>query len=187
MFDGIHDFVMADIVGGGFFLDEGDRAGGFEDGAIDFGQGADSLAVGGGDQLGAGDHFAVEMIAQDTPVAEKIIALSRDEYFQRLVPMDEADDEVIDDKKRGSAEEAAGDGVVVADDGILDSVGEGEQNDQIERIELGQFAFAGQAEADEEKKIDDDGTEDLFKDGKLEIKHVGPGDMHVGGLSSLLE
>jgi hypothetical protein len=29
---------MAHFVGGGFFYDEGDGAGGFEDGAIDFGE-----------------------------------------------------------------------------------------------------------------------------------------------------
>jgi len=52
--------------------------------------------------------------------------------IQAAVLEDEAHHDVVDGQQREGAEDAAGDGVVVADDGVLDGVGEGEEHDQVE-------------------------------------------------------
>ena len=145
--EGIEKLVMADVVVGGFAGDEGDGAGGFEVGVVDGCQGIDALLVGGGDEFGAGHHLFVEMIAKNAAFADEAVTASFDDPLDRLVAMNEADEEGVDEEKGGSAENTAGDGVVIADDGVLDGVGESEQDDEVERVELGEFAFAGYAQA----------------------------------------
>lgn len=122
MLDGVEELVLADFVGGGCFRDEGDGAGGFEDGVINFGERADSLAMCGGDEFGAGHKFLVEVIFLDATVTHDAGAAAFDEFFDAAMAVDESDDDIINEQEHGRAEEAAGDGVVVADDGVLDRV-----------------------------------------------------------------
>ena len=83
------------------------------------------------------------------------------------------------------ADDAAGDGVVVADDRVLDGVRERQQHDQVERIELSELALAGQSQADDQEDVDQDRADDLFEDGDAEDEDVGP-DLVVHGFAGLI-
>ena len=176
--DGVEEFVVTNVVVGRFSRGESDRAGGFEVGAVHVGEGRDSLLVGSGDELGAGHQLAVEMFLLDVAATNQAVARAFDDFVERFVAVHEANEEVIDEKKGGGADDPAGKAVVVADDGVLNCVGNGEKDNKVEGVELGEFAFAGQAQADEEKDIDQNGAEDFFEEWNLKIEHVLPGDGH---------
>jgi len=55
--------------------------------------------------------------------------------------------------------------VVVADDRVLYRVGQRKQNDQVEGIELGQFALAKEAQQNHEHKVDDYGRSSFSRMG----------------------
>ncbi len=80
--DRIHQFVMADVIGGRVLGDEGDGAGRLEDGAVHFRQRADSLAMRRRGQFGAGYQLPIEIWWQDPAMANEIIALALHECFQ---------------------------------------------------------------------------------------------------------
>ena len=149
LFDGVEELVMPHIVLGGRFLDESDGAGRFENAAVHFREGSDSLPMCGRDQFRARHQFPVEMISQNPAAAHEIIAASLDQQLQFFMPVNETDNQVIGQQQRCRAHQAAGDRIVVSDDRVLNRIGKSEQNDQIERIELRQFAFAGDSQADE--------------------------------------
>ena len=46
--------------------------------------------------------------------------------------------------------------VVVADDRVLHGVGDRQQHDEVERVQLRQFALAGEPEADDQEDVDED-------------------------------
>jgi hypothetical protein len=96
--------------------------------------------------------------------------------------------EIVGCQEYGRTDQAADDGVVIADDGVLHRVGKGQENDEVEGIELRQFAFAGEAQPNDEKKIDDDWPENFFRDRQAQHKHISPnlGVSH-GSLSSQRE
>ena len=75
-----------------------------------------------------------------------------------------ADDEPVDDEQRGCADDPAEERVVVADDRVLHRVREQEQDDEIEGVELSHLALPGEAEADEEEDVNEDGAKKLFRD-----------------------
>ena len=76
-----------------------------------------------------------------------------------------ADDEPVDGEQAEGADDAAGDGVVVADDGVLDGVGEREQDDEVEGVELRQLALAEDAQQHHQDQVDDGGASQLLQDG----------------------
>ncbi|HEX4054644.1 MAG TPA: hypothetical protein VHX86_10305 [Tepidisphaeraceae bacterium] len=177
--DGVHQLVVADVVTGRFLGDEGDGAGRLQDGAVHFGEGAEPLAMRGRGQFGTVHQLAVEVCRENPAMADEIIAIAFHELFQPPVAMDESDDEIVHKQECGRPEESAGDGVVVADDGVLHRIRQGQQDDQVERIELRQLAFPGQPEADEQEQVHANGAKDFFQDGKLQNEHIVPGDGHA--------
>ena len=79
---------------------------------------------------------------------------------------------MVDDEQRCGADQAAGDAIVFADDRVLHRVREGQQHNQIERIELRQLALARQPQPRDEKEVDDHRAQDFFRDRHPEEKHV---------------
>ena len=55
-----------------------------------------------------------------------------------------------------------------------------EQDDEVERVELRQLAFARQPQADDQKHVDDDRAEDLLGDRQAQDEHVVRIDGHGG-------
>ena len=65
------------------------------------------------------------------------------------------------------ADEAADERIVIADDRVLHRVRQQQQHDEIERIELRQLAFSGEAESEQEKRVDDHRAKELLGDRDL--------------------
>jgi hypothetical protein len=82
------------------------------------------------------------------------------------VAVEKADDRVIVGQQRGRAEDAAGDGVVVADDSVLDGVRQREQDDEIEGIQLDKFPFSRQWQHNHQKEVNDYRRNDLLQYGQ---------------------
>ena len=57
----------------------------------------------------------------------------------------------LSSEQRGRADEPANERIVIADDRVLHGVRQQEQDDEIERIELRQLPFAGEAKSAEQK------------------------------------
>jgi hypothetical protein len=72
---------------------------------------------------------------------------------------EEPDQDVVDRQQRRRADDAPGDGVVLPDDRVLDGVGQRQQHDEIERVELRELPFAGEPQHEDQKRIDDDRPE----------------------------
>ena len=83
-----------------------------------------------------------------------------------------AHDEPVDGQQAECADDAASHGVVVADDGVLHRVREREQNHQVERVKLRQFALAKDAQQHHQRQVHDGGTRQLLQDRKRQLKHA---------------
>ena len=80
--------------------------------------------------------------------------------------------EPIDRQEGEGANDAAGDGIVVPDDCVLNSIRERKQNNQIEWVELGQFSFTENAHKQDQREIDKNGPDNLFRQWKRKLKQV---------------
>ena len=92
--------------------------------------------------------------------------------------VEEANDEVVGDEQGSSTDDSAQDTVVFSDDGVLHGVRERQQDNQVERIELDEFALPGEPEADHQEGINDDRAKDLFRQGKPHDEHIFPSIVH---------
>ena len=86
---------------------------------------------------------------------------------------------IVDEEKRERADDASGDAVVVADDGVLHGVRQRQQHDEVERIQLRQLPLPEDAEQQDQKNIDDQRSQDFFGDRNGQQKHVTDDLMHV--------
>ena len=85
-------------------------------------------------------------------------------------------------EQRRGADHAAQERGVVADDGVLHRVRQHEQDDEVERIELGQHPLARLLEREHQQQVDQHGPNDLLhhRDGvrgvaeHAEVHEVGP-------------
>jgi len=60
----------------------------------------------------------------------------------------------------------------------LNRVRQGHQYDEIEGVQLCQFPFSRQAQADQEEEINDHRAEYLFNEGDRQGKHIVPHGVH---------
>jgi len=82
-----------------------------------------------------------------------------------------AHEQGIDHEQRRRPGDPADERVVVADDRVLHRVGEEEQHDEVERVELRQFALARQAEANQQERVDDQRPNDLLAEADPGLEH----------------
>src|SRR5581483_3284486 len=78
--------------------------------------------------------------------------------------------------QRGGADDAAGDRDVVADDRVLQDVGEEEQHDEVEAVELPQLALARQPQRDDDESVDDNRAQNSLPPRNLQDPDVVPHD-----------
>jgi len=74
----------------------------------------------------------------------------------------------------------------VADNRVLHRVRQREQHDQVERVQLRQFAFAGQPQADDQKDIDQNRPDDFFQNRQIDDKNVIPHRFSKHGAASVV-
>jgi len=169
---------MADFLVGRLLLDERQRAARLQLALLHVRERGDALPARRGFQLGDGDQLALEVMAKKPPVTHQGVGLALD-GLQLPVVIQDAHERGVDDEQHRRADHAADERIVIADDRVLHGVRQQEQHDEIERVELRQFALARQPQPDEEKRIDDQRSNDLLAeaDARLEerLPHVGAG------------
>ena len=94
------------------------------------------------------------------------------------MPVRVPDEDAVHDHQHERADESAGQRVVVADDRVLHGVRQEQQHDEIERVELAEFAFAEQAQAANEKSINGDRPDDFLPERNSGDHHVVPDRIH---------
>ena len=92
--------------------------------------------------------------------------------------VEEANDQIVGDEQGSSADDSSQDAVILADDGVLHGVRQSQQDDQVKRVELDEFAFAGEPEANYQKRVDENWAKDLLRQGKSDDEHVFPSIVH---------
>ena len=70
------------------------------------------------------------------------------------------------------ADDPAGDGIFLAYDRVLHRVRQRQENHQVERIQLRQFALAEKPQQDYQDQVDDDRAQQLLNQRKRQLKHV---------------
>ena len=91
----------------------------------------------------------------------------------------DAHDQGVHRQQGCSTDNTATDGIVVANDRVLYGVGEGQKYDQVKRVELSQFAFAGQSKSDDQEKVDQHGPENFFHPWDSRLHQVSPDGLPV--------
>ena len=168
------EFLVAEGFRVGTLPDKGKIAAGFEDAFVHFLQGIEALLSGGCFELRLRDELFLQAVGVDFAAFDEDIGLAFDDLFQLVVTVEKTDHQIVDYEQGGGADEAAGDAIVVADDGVLDGVGEREENNEVEGIELDEFALAGESETDHQEQVDDNRAENFFEQGKSHDEHVFP-------------
>jgi hypothetical protein len=160
------------------FGDDGDVAAVLEDGELDF----VGAAAAGGAECGVefvdGHADAVHGLHVGDAVVDEDDGAAFDDGFEEFGFEGEEADEVVEGDECAGGDDAAGDGVVAAVHGVLDGVGEDEEEDEVEGGELADLSFAGEAEDDEDEDVDDDAAEDEVPPGEGGV----PDELPVGGL-----
>src|SRR5260221_5520820 len=150
----------------------GERAARLEDAVLDFVDAFEALAPADAMELGDGDQFPGQFLLLDLSVADERRVAALQDLVEAAVPEEIADDDVVREEQREGADETAGHAVVVPDDRVLHRVGEREQHDEIERIELGQLALAEDPQEQDQEDVDEDRADDLLGEGNGEREHV---------------
>src|ERR1044072_2125307 len=101
------------------------------------------------------------MLSNEATVVNELLGLSL-EAVKFAKSKEYAHDDGVQHEERGGAYEPANQRIVIADDRVLNSVRQQEQNDESERIELRQLAFAREAKSDQQKGVDDRRANDLL-------------------------
>jgi len=167
-----HDFAVLALVGVGFAGFDKECTAGLQFDAADVVQVGESLFVQDGEQVVVAERLALHGSLVDFSVTHQNggSALQQAREFWRAE--EGSRDEPVDGQKRKCSNNAAGHCVVFADDGILYGVGEGEQDDEVEGVELGQFTLAEDAQEHDQNEVDDDRADEFFKHRERQVEHV---------------
>src|SRR5713226_3711031 len=116
--------------------DEGNCAAGFEHGLLDIVERRKSLAMSCCFKLRKRDQVFAEQIPANAASLDQHVRLPLDSLLQLPVTVEKPNDKIIDCQQRGSTDDSASNGIIVADDGILNGVGKCEQYNQVKGVQL---------------------------------------------------
>jgi hypothetical protein len=128
--------------------------------------------MGDGEQFFLGEKLLFEGTLADDAIEDQHTLGAPERLVHLWRTVEQADDDPVDAEQRKRSDDASGDGVVVADDGVLHRIREREEHNQIEGVELGELALAEDAEENDERQVDDDRAQNLFKQRELHVEHV---------------
>ncbi len=123
-------------------------------------------------QLRHRDQLLRQCALVDLALVDEDARFSFQHLVESPVPEEEADDDIVREQERKRTDEASGDAVVIADDGVLHRVRQRQQHDQVERIELCQLALAEYAQQHDEKDINEDRPDDFLEDREVQVEHI---------------
>ena len=110
-------------------------------------------------ELVAIDAFALHRPLEDLALADEQRRLALEELREALAPAAHEDQRAIRGDEDDDGHEAAPDGDVGADHGVLDRVRDHQHEHEVEHRELPHLAFAGQAQDGDEEEVDDEGAD----------------------------
>src|SRR5436190_18897329 len=102
--------------------------------------------MGGFLEFGDRDQFLLQSVVKNASVLNKWLRTAFNETVELFMRVEKSHDDVIHREQSDGADDTTGDRVIVTDDCVLNGIGKRQQYDQIERIELGQFAFSCEAQ-----------------------------------------
>src|SRR5689334_1976053 len=170
---------MAQLFGYRFSGAERNNAARLEDRLLNLSEVSDALPACRGLEFRLGDHLFRQLAILNLALMNQVRRLTLGHAFDLGMAKQKSYHEVIDHEQRGGAKQAADDRIVITDDGILHGIRECQQDDKVKRIQLSQLAFSGQAQAANEKKIDDYRPQDFFRKGNSKPEHIHPDLMHA--------
>jgi hypothetical protein len=132
-----------------------------------------SLAMRHCQQLGFGKQFLGQRVPAHLAFFHQERGRAFDDLIQAPVLEKETHHQVVHRQQGECADQSAQQRIIVADDGVLNGVGERKKDHQVEGVQLRQFPFAEHAQHDDEENVDQDGPQNLFKDRELDREHVG--------------
>ena len=94
-------------------------------------------------ELWTRDQFAPQSIFLDDAVIDQQFRIAFNQAFEPLMSVEESYDARVDQQQSRRADQPAREAVVVANDGVLHGIGQREQHDEIEWVELCELALAG--------------------------------------------
>lgn len=164
--------IVAFVCDGGVPGFNVERAVRFEIAAMHFVDVFEALPMDDFDEFFAGEGLALQCFGINLAIPDEYDGTALERPGEARGTEEQADDQVVDGEQAEGADDAAGDGVVFADDGVLHGIGEREQNDKVEGIQLRKFAFAEEAQEQNEHKVHDDRTQELLEERKVKMEHV---------------
>jgi hypothetical protein len=102
------------------------------------------------------------VLRSDLAVLDQNIGSSFDQLIQGAMVVQKSHHEVVNQQQGRSADNPACYRIVVADDGVLHGVGQRQQDHQVKRIELNQFPFSGEPQADDQKPVHHNGPKNFL-------------------------
>jgi hypothetical protein len=119
--------------------------------------------AGGGEHIVVGHSRALHAVAQGAPVLDHHDRSALQPLVQRVRALLDEGKSHVDDDERDDEDEGVGEGVVVPHHGVLNRLGDDEEEDEVERRDLTQRAVARETEEDEQGSVDADGADDGFR------------------------
>jgi len=126
---------MADLFIRRLFLNEGERTAGLEPAFLHVRQRRDSLSPCRGLQLGHRDQLALEVVAEQPTISDERVGFALDR-LELPVMVEHPDQHRVHDQQRRGPRDAADERIVIADDRVLHRVGQQQEHDEVERVEL---------------------------------------------------
>lgn len=114
----------------------------------------------GSDHFVLGDSLAAEVRGDKLTVVNEDDGDTFDEVAHSHAAKPEASHGGVGSEECGGRDKPPLEGGVGADHGVLDSVGDEEDHDEIERGQLAELATAAEAQADEDRSVDGEGSSD---------------------------
>src|SRR5260370_18597910 len=147
---------MPNIFGVRFLCYERERSAWLQNALTHFRKRLESLLARGSGQLFLRYQLSLELFHVHFPIFNQDVGSALDQLIDLAVIVQKSHYEIVDGQQGSRADDSAGDAVVVADDGVLYGVGQRQEHNQVERIELREFALPGQAQADNQEYINND-------------------------------
>ena len=143
-------------------LEQADRAVYFKHSQRDITVGCDAMLAQSSLQFIHADVFFRHMGQDQLPVVNEQAGLALNELAKATIAAGEFGDEIVHQQQRQRCHNSASERSVGAGHGVLHRIAKKQQEGQIERSHLANFAFAAEANPDQDNQVDGEGAKKNF-------------------------
>ena len=136
----------------------------------------DTRAAGGPQsrmQFMMGDFLLLHDIGEELAIMDQDLWTTLDKLLQGFAFVRNPADDAVSDDQSACGEDSSGDGVISSIHGVLHRVTQHEQQNEIEGRQLADLAFAGEAQNNHDKNVNDQAAHNEFPPGESWVPH-GP-------------